>query len=56
VRTLATGKAAMRTRSLRPLVDGFIVSSLLEPSSTWARSPIAGGSFPGRGIPISSRR
>jgi hypothetical protein len=56
VRTLATGKAAMRTRSLRPLVDGFIVSSLLEPSSTWARSPIAAGSFPGRGVAISSRR
>jgi hypothetical protein len=39
VRTLATGKAAMRTRSLRPRVDGFIVSSLLEPSSTWAHRP-----------------
>jgi hypothetical protein len=42
VMTLATGKAAMRTRSLRPRVDGFIVSSLLEPTTVFghiARSP-----------------
>jgi hypothetical protein len=46
VRTLTTGKAAMSTRSLCPRLDGFIDSSLVEPTTTRASCPALSGPSP----------